>query len=82
MSEMLETYAETQELEAQESGPASWAIATVDAVHADGLSLIFPGESAAGGKHYKRNTSVTFTAGSLVLVIRTSGTYIAVCPVG
>lgn len=79
---MIESYTEQQELEAQERTGGSWTLATVAGVYSDGLSLIFPGESESGGKHYKRNTAIAFSAGQRVLVIPASGTYIVVCPVG
>lgn len=82
MSEMIETYAEAQELEAQEYSASGWALATVDSVSADGLTLIFPGESSSGGKKYKRNPNVTFSAGQRVLLARVAGTYVVVCRVG
>ena len=84
MSELIETYAEQQELEAQEYKDTGWALATVDSVDSDGVTLIFPGESASGGKKYKRNRnpSVTFSAGQRVLLAKVSGTYVVVCRVG
>ena len=79
---MIESYAEEQEIEQQEQTDMSWQLAKVAGVYSDGLALVFPGESAAGGKHYKRNTSISFSAGQRVLVVPDSGTYIVVCPVG
>ena len=80
---MIESYAEEIELEAQEArGGPGWMLATVATVESDGLTLIFPGQTTAGAKHYKRNLGAAFAAGQRVLVIRDSGTYIAVCPVG
>lgn len=79
---MIETYAEAQLLEAQEPRAAGWMLATVGAVDASGITLIFPGQTEAGTKKYKSNTAITFTAGQRVLVARDSGTCIVVCPVG
>ena len=52
------------------------ALATVAAKHADGLSLIFDGQTAATTKHYKCNTAVTFAAGSRVVCLRISGSWV------
>ena len=56
--------------------PERIALATVAAKHADGLSLIFDGQTAATTKHYKCNTAVTFAAGSRVVCLRISGSWI------
>ena len=55
--------------------------ATVAGVHEDGISLIFDGETAAGGKHYRCNTSVVFRAGDRVKICQDSGTYVVEYPV-
>jgi hypothetical protein len=52
------------------------ALATVAAKHADGLSLIFDGQTDATTKHYKCNTAVNFAAGSRVVCLRISGSWI------
>ena len=52
------------------------ALATVAAKYADGLSLIFDGQDAATTKHYKCNTAVTFAAGSRVVCMRISGSWV------
>lgn len=52
------------------------ALATVATKHADGLSLIFDGQTAATTKHYKCNTAVTFAAGSRVVCLRISGSWV------
>jgi len=49
--------------------------ATIGTVYADGVTLIFDGE-AESTKHYKVNTSITFTAGKRVKVTAISGTYV------
>ena len=57
-------------------------LATVGAVYDDGLSLILEGQTEAITKHYKCNTSVTFSAGDRVKICRVSGTYIVEYVVG
>lgn len=57
-------------------------LATVGAVYSDGLTLILDGQTEATTKRYKRNTSITFTAGQRVKVVKMSGTYIVEYPVG
>ncbi len=61
---------------------ADFNFATVGTVYADGISLIFPGQSAPSEKHYKCNTSVRFSAGQRVKVIEDSGTWVVEYPVG
>lgn len=56
--------------------PERIALATVAAKYADGLSLIFDGQDAATTKHYKCNTAVTFAAGSRVVCLRISGSWV------
>ena len=56
--------------------------ATVGAVYADGISLIFDGQETPSQKHYKCNTSVTFTPGDRVKIFSVSGTYVVEYPVG
>lgn len=56
-------------------------LATVGGVYADGLSLIFDGQTEASQKHYKRNAAVTFAAGQRVKIVKMSGTYIVEYPV-
>lgn len=56
--------------------------ATVGAIYADGLTLIFDGESAPTEKHYKCNTSVGFAAGDRVKILADSGTYVVEYVVG
>lgn len=57
-------------------------LATVGAVHEDGLSLIIDGQTTATTKHYKCNTSATFKAGDRVKVARLSGSYVVEYVVG
>jgi hypothetical protein len=56
--------------------------ATVGAVYADGVTLIFDGESEPTEKHYKCNTSVKFAAGDRVKILADSGTYVVEYVVG
>lgn len=56
--------------------------ATVGAVYADGLSLIFDGEAAPSEKHYRCNTSIFFQAGDRVRIFKDSGTYVVEYVVG
>lgn len=57
-------------------------LATVGAKYADGVSLIFPGQTAATAKHYKCNTAVTLAAGDRVLITRVSGSVVVICKIG
>lgn len=66
-----------EEDEAQE-----FCLATVGAVSAEGVSLIFDGQTEASGKTYKVNTAVSFSAGDRVRVKKDSGTYIVEFVVG
>lgn len=56
--------------------------ATVAGVFADGLTLIFDGEEEASEKHYKCNTSIKFSAGDRVRIMKDSGTYVVEYIVG
>lgn len=57
-------------------------LATIGAVYADGVSLIFDGQSEPTAKHYKVNASVYFQPGNRVKVTKDSGTYIVEFVVG
>lgn len=85
MDEELDLGFEEQILEPQpEEEPEALvrAFATVGAVYADGLSLIFDGEEEPTEKHYLCNTSVYFQAGDRVRLAKDSGTYIVEYVVG
>lgn len=56
--------------------------ATVGAVFFDGVTLLFDGETEAGEKHYKCNTSAPIAAGDRVRIIKDSGTYVVEYAVG
>lgn len=60
----------------------TFSLATIGAVYSDGVSLIFDGAGAASEKHYKCNTSVSFSAGDRVKICKISGTYIVEYVVG
>jgi hypothetical protein len=77
---VIETYQEQQALERVE--PIDAAFATVGAVYADGVSLIFDGATEPSQKHYKVNAFVVFKAGDRVRIIKDSGTYVVEYPVG
>lgn len=54
-------------------------VAKAAEVTAEGVSLILPGQSAATQKYYRRVAiGGTVSAGDLVLVARTSGTYVII----
>lgn len=58
-------------------------LATVAAVYADGLTLIFDGETTASQKHYKKlSTYFGPTAGDRVAVMKMSGTYVVMGAIG
>ena len=58
-------------------------LATVAAVYADGLTLIFDGETTASQKHYKKlSTYFGPTAGDRVVVMKMSGTYVVMGAIG
>ncbi len=58
--------------------------ATVGAVYSDGISLIFDSQIDEGQteKRYKANTSVKFSAGDRVKLVKDSGTYVVEYVVG
>ncbi len=68
----------------QTSAPkgAQIGLATVGAKYADGVSLIFPGQTAATAKHYKCNTAITLAAGDRVVTARVSGSVVVICKIG
>lgn len=66
----------------EESATIVRNFATIGAVYADGVSLIFDGEDAPTEKHYLCNTNVYFSPGDRVRVLEDSGTYIVEYVVG
>lgn len=77
---MIESYQEEKALEFHEPEDATFA--TIGAVYADGVSLIFDGSEQASQKHYKVNSFIVFAAGNRVRIIKDSGTYVVEYPVG
>ena len=65
-----------------EEEPAEASFATIGAVYADGVSLIFDGETEESQKHYLVNTTCSFAAGQRVKILRDCGTYVVEYPVG
>lgn len=67
----------------QESAePADVNFATIAAIYADGVTLIFDGETAPTQKHYLCNSFAVFAVGDRVRLIKDSGTYIVEYSVG
>ena len=71
----------TATLESLQESPLL-SLATIGAKYADGVSLIFPGQTEPTAKHYRCNPDVTFAAGNRVLIARVSGSYVVLCKVG
>lgn len=71
----------TATLESTQESPLL-SLAAIGAKYSDGVSLIFPGQTAATAKHYRCNPDVTFSAGNRVLIARVSGSYVVLCRVG
>lgn len=76
---LIETYQKKKSLEVTSK---SGNIATVSAVHGDGIALILPGDTIPSEKHYPYNASATFEPGQRVHIIRESGTIIVEYPIG
>lgn len=66
---------------AERADPSSspFAVATVTAADADGLTLTVDG--AAGTKKYRYNRGQTFAAGDRVLAARYRGTLVVLCKI-
>lgn len=77
---MIENYQQEQEL--KESKSENYSFATIESIHEDGISLIFPGTTSPSQKHYKANTSCNFKPGQRVYLSKDSGTYIVLFPIG
>lgn len=67
---------------AEETATIVRNFATIGAVYADGVSLIFDGEAAPTEKHYLCNTNVYFSPGDRVRILEDSGTYVVEYVVG
>ena len=75
-------YQETMEEEQLEDDGPEQTFATIGAVYSDGVSLLFDGADEPTTKHYKVNQSARFSAGQRVYIVKDSGTYVVICPVG
>ena len=71
---MIKSYQE--EVALKPSPIINESLATIGAVYADGVSLIFDNATAPSTKHYKFNKSITFVPGDRVKIAKISGTYI------
>lgn len=80
MSDIITTYQQMQQLNKPER--SDFAFATVVSVATSGLTVRFDGEAAASSKRFRRNTSITFTTGQRVLMVKVNGQYVVLCPVG
>lgn len=78
---MIETYQAKQEILTQSKDKDS-IFATIGEIFADGVTLIFDGQTEATAKHYKVNSSIVFSQGDRVKIIKDSGTYVVEYPVG
>lgn len=76
---MIETYQEEQER--VRTAPEPPHLATVAEVLPGGLRLQFDGEETAGNKICKANAAVEWAEGMRTVVLKLSGTYVAVCPI-
>ncbi|MEG2088015.1 MAG: hypothetical protein RR022_07410 [Angelakisella sp.] len=77
---MITSYQQRKALQTAE--PQTAQLATVGAVYADGITLLFDGETAASTKHYKKNAAITFQAGQRVKVCKICGSYVVEYPIG
>jgi hypothetical protein len=55
--------------------------ATIIAVYDDGVTLRFD-DGTESTKHYKTNSSITFTAGQRVKIFQAAGTIVVEYPIG
>lgn len=67
---------------AAEETEQAYQLATIGEVFDDGVTLIFDGETEAGEKHYKANTSATLEAGQRVAVQAIAGSYVVMFAIG
>ena len=80
MSKIISSFQEEENL--KETKSTSYSLAVVGNKYNDGLSLIFPGSDTESQKHYKYNTAYNFQSNQRVYIVKTSGTYIVICPIG
>lgn len=76
----MNEYQEQRESEVAEHTESGFA--TVGEIFADGITLIFDGQTTASEKHYKCNAFEVFAAGQRVKIAKDSGTYVVEYPVG
>lgn len=81
MSEIMDYQEEKAEEALEDDGPEQ-TFATIGGVYSDGVSLLFDGADGPSAKHYKVNQIVKFQAGNRVYIVKDSGTYVVICPVG
>lgn len=77
---MIENEQERAQVEPKEIPDHSVAI--VEEVFDDGVTLQFPSDNEAKGKHYKCNSTIKLKAGDKVYVQKVDKTYIVLFPVG
>ena len=82
MTDEIMDYQEEMAEEALEDSGPEQTFATIGAVYSDGVSLLFDGEDEPSAKHYRVNQIVKFEAGNRVYIVKDSGTYVVICPVG
>ena len=71
-----------EEQKTKENIVASYSFATIGGIYKDGLSFIFPGSTSESPKHYKYNASCKFQPKQRVYIVKISGSYFVVCPIG
>lgn len=77
---MTETFQDQKAIETTETADINFA--TIGDIFADGVTLIFDGQTEATEKHYKCNSFEVFSAGQRVKIVKDSGTYVVEYPVG
>ncbi len=79
---MDELLSAPEELPQDNADETIFNFATIGSVYKDGVTLIFDGQTEATDKHYKCNTSIRFTSGDRVKIVKDSGTYVVEYVVG
>ena len=80
MSDLEDIYDESLTVDVDEE--TEFSFATISAVAADGVTLIFDGSDVSGGKKYNVNADVMFAAGDRVKIAKDSGSYVVEYVVG
>lgn len=80
MNNIVSSYQAEEKL--KETKSESYTLAIIGNKYNDGVSLIFPGSDTESQKHYKYNTAYNFQSNQRVYIVKTSGTYIVICPIG